>query len=78
MPSLVISEVADTLLIRLRELAAAHGRTPEDEAKAILEDQLQNQAAPIWTKVNAFRNQLAASKRSFGDSTELFREDRER
>ena len=35
-------------------------------------------AADPWAAVNAFRERLAASGRTFGDSTELIREDRDR
>lgn len=83
MASIVIPNVAESTLNKLREQAAVHGRTPEAEAKAILEGQLQavqsqTQAAPIWAQVNAFRRKMAASGRLFGDSAELLREDRDR
>ena len=79
MATILISDVAETAFSRLHELAKAHGRTPEAEAKAILEEQLH--AAPgasVWDQVNAFRDRLAALKRTFNDSVELLREDRER
>jgi antitoxin FitA len=78
MPSLVIPDVQDGVFDRLRERASAHGRTPEAEAKAILEGLLQPSVAPIWDRVNAFRNGLVVSGRTFGDSAELLREDRNR
>ena len=54
------------------------GEAPTYEAKAILEDGLGTQVAPGWDEVNAFRQKLAGSGRSFGDSVDLLREDRER
>jgi plasmid stability protein len=78
MPSLLIPDVQESTLSRLFERAAAHKRTPEAEAKAILEQLLQSHPTVGWDQVNAFRQRLAASGRSFGDSTELLREDRER
>jgi plasmid stability protein len=78
MASLLIPDVEESTLSRLRERAAAHRRTLEAEAKAMLEELLQAPPAPIWERVNAFRNRLAASGRSFGDSAELLREDRDR
>jgi plasmid stability protein len=78
MASLLIPDVEENTLSRLRERATAHGRTPEAEAKAMLEGLLQASPAAIWDRVNTFRNRLAASGRSFGDSTELLREDRDR
>lgn len=78
MSSLVIPDVEETLLARLRARASAHQRTLEVEAKAILAEVLQPAPVPAWAGVNALRQRLAASGRSFGDSTELLREDRER
>jgi plasmid stability protein len=78
MPSLLIPDVQDSMLSQLYERAVAHGRTPEAEAKAILEQLLQSHPTGGWEKVNAFRERLAASGRSVGDSAELIREDRDR
>jgi plasmid stability protein len=79
MATLLISDVAETAYSRLHELAKAHGRTPEAEAKAILEEQLHSApVTSVWAQVNAFRDRLAASNRNFGDSAELLREDRDR
>lgn len=78
MPNILIPDVAESTFSRLQERALAHGRTPEAEAKALLEGLLQEPPAPIWDWVNAFRSRLAASGRSFSDSTELLREDRDR
>ena len=78
MAFILIPDFEDSTLIRLRERSAAHGRSPEAEAKVMLEGLLQAPTAPIWDRVNAFRHGLAASGRPFGDSTELLREDRDR
>jgi antitoxin FitA len=78
MPAILIPDVAEGVLNQLRQRAATHGRTPEVEAKLMLEEMLQCPPASVWEQVNAFRTGLAASNRSFGDSTELLREDRDR
>ena len=78
MATILISDVEDSTLDRLRERATARGRTPEAEAKAMLEGLLDTPSAPIWDRVNAVRKQMAASGRPCGDSAELLREDRER
>jgi hypothetical protein len=70
--------VEEQILIRLGERAAAHGRSPEAEANAILLQALQPPVSAAWAGVNAIRERLAKSGRSFGDSAELLREDRER
>jgi plasmid stability protein len=78
MASLVIPNLDETLLARLRERALGHGRTPEVEARVILQEALHPVPANAWAEVNAIRERLAASGRSFGDSAELLREDRDR
>lgn len=77
MSEIVISVDESTLRL-LQEQASAHGRTPEAEAKAILGDALAPSGQGAWARVNAIRQGLAASGRSFSDSTELLREDRDR
>ncbi|MCI0460829.1 MAG: hypothetical protein L0Z62_28100 [Gemmataceae bacterium] len=78
MAELVIPDIKDTIWRQLQELASTHGRTPEAEARAILEEALQPGRAGVWAQVDALRERLAASGRTFSDSTELLREDRER
>lgn len=78
MQQLVLTNVNDTVLNGLQERAARHGRTPEQEATAILEDALRNPCADDWEKVDAIYDRLAASGQSFSDSAELLREDRDR
>ena len=68
----------ESVLGSLHKQAAAHGRSAEAEANAILSQALQKSASPNWAGVNAIRERLAKSGRSFSDSTELLREDRER
>ena len=78
MATLLIPDVEESILARLRERAVTNGRSAEAEAKAILEGQLQAAPAAVWDRINQFRSQLAASGRTFSDSAELIREDRER
>ena len=77
MPQLLIPDIDETLLERLRSRAAAHARSAEAEVKQILTEALQAPSDP-WAAVNAFRERLAASGRDFGDSTQDIREDRDR
>ena len=78
MAHLLIPDVDEATLARLRDRAARHGRTVETEAKAILSEAVPPAPAPEWAAVNALRDQLAASGRTFPDSTDLIREDRDR
>ena len=78
MSHLLIPDLDDATLARLRERADRHGRTVETEAKAILANAVPPTPSGQWVAINAFREQLAASGQSFPDSTESIREDRER
>jgi plasmid stability protein len=79
MPQLVIPDIDDGTLKRLRERAIHHAQSVEVEAKAILAGALQSPVlADPWTAINIMREDLARSGREFPDSTPLLREDRDR
>jgi plasmid stability protein len=78
MATILIPDLDEETAGQLRRRANAHGRSLEAEAKAILREVLQPSAAPISEELSAFREKLAASGRSFSDSAELLRVDRER
>ncbi len=78
MQELVLTNVDDAILQGLRVLAMQHGRTPAEEAKAILTDALSGTRADAWATVDAIYQRLAASGRTFTDSADLLREDRDR
>lgn len=79
MSQLVIPDLDDAVMVRLRERAARRGRTVETEAKAILAEALPPAVPPDqWAAINALREELAASGRRFPDSTDSIREDRDR
>jgi plasmid stability protein len=75
---LLIPNMAESLLERLQKRAEARGSTAEAEAKRILTQALDPTMADPWAVVDAIRERLASSGRTFTDSTELLREDRER
>lgn len=77
MPQLVIADVDDAVIQRLEMQAAAHGRTVDAEANAILTQALEPSVSSSWEAVDALRNKLSASGRDFSDSAELVREDRD-
>ncbi|MDX1947334.1 MAG: hypothetical protein SFU86_18175 [Pirellulaceae bacterium] len=78
MAALVLTNVTDGLLQELQVRAAHHRRSPEEEAAAILRDALQGSRAQDWEQVDAIHEKLGGSGRSFSDSTDLVREDRDR
>ena len=78
MAELVLTDVDDDVFHRLRDLATRHGRTPEREAEAILVEALCSIQSDPWAAVDAIYHRLADSGRTFSDSAELLREDRDR
>jgi plasmid stability protein len=78
MHELVLTDVDEVILQDLRERATRHGRTAAEEAKAILAEALRSQRPAAWAPVDAIYRNLAASGRTFTDSAELLREDRDR
>jgi len=78
MRELLLTDVDDDVLQGLRECATRHGRTPAEEAKAILAAALRSNRTDDWGPVDAIYHRLAATGRSFTDSADLLREDRDR
>jgi plasmid stability protein len=78
MAELVLSDVDDVVLYHLQERGKRHGRTPAQEAKAILAEVVRGQHPDVWAPVDAIYRRLAASGQTFSDSADLLREDRER
>jgi len=76
MAELVLTDVDDVVLHNLQERAARHGRTPDEEAKAILAESVGAERADAWAPVDAIYDRLAASGRTFSDSAELLRDQR--
>jgi len=78
MQELVLTDVDEVVLHDLRERATRHGRTPAEEAKTILAAALRSKRPDVWAPVDAIYQRLAASGRTFTDSADLLREDRDR
>ncbi len=78
MAELVLADVDDLVLSRLKERALRHGITPAQEAKAILAEAVRRQLPDAWASVDELYQRLAASGQSFSDSADLLREDRDR
>ena len=78
MQELVLTDLDAVVLHDLQERATRHGRTPAEEAKAILAESLRSYRPDSWAQVDAIYQRLAASGRTFTDSADLLREDRDR
>ncbi len=78
MAELVLTGMDDAVLHHLQERAARHGRTPDEEAKAILAESVGADRPDAWAPVDAIYERLVASGQTFTDSAELLRKDRDR
>ena len=78
MAELVLTEVEHCVLHQLQMRATRHGRTPAEEAKAILSEALHGKGPEPWAPVDVIYDRLAATGRTFSDSADLLREDRNR
>lgn len=78
MAELILTNVENDIFDQLQMRAARFGRTPAEEAKAILLEALHGAGPNPWGPVDAIYHRLAASGRTFSDSADLLREDRNR
>ena len=76
MAQLLVRNLDDDLVARLKERAAEHGRSAEAEHRAILEKTLRPDAEDVWARLDRLR--AATAGRIKGDSTDLIREERDR
>jgi len=76
MPAALNVRIDDQTADRLRARAEQEGLSVEDEAGKLLQEALQPGWAGFWAKADGIRHQLAG--RTFEDSAELIREDRDR
>ena len=78
MAQLLIRDLETTTVERLKKRANRHGRSLQGELKGIIEEAAAQEDRSVWQAVEVFRRRLEASGRSFSDSVELIREDRDR
>ena len=77
MAQVLVRELSDQIVKRLENRAKEHGRSLQAEVKIILEE-----AVPDYEqarkRIHALRNKLKRSGKTFSDSADLIREDRDR
>jgi plasmid stability protein len=78
MPKLILTDVDEDVIRKLKKRASRNHRSSAEEAKAILADAVRSQSGDGWAQVDAIYQRLAASGHAFSDSAELLREDRDR
>ena len=75
MAHLVLHDVDPTVIVELLRRAEPHGRTIEDEAKAVLEEALGLSSARSLQAARRIRSELAGSGGQFADSAAVLREE---
>lgn len=77
MPVLTLPDLDDVTYDRLQQRARDNARSPEAEARAVLDQALRNQRAELVRRMEAFRSRLA--ERGYkGDPLAELRSDRDR
>ncbi|HBL30797.1 MAG TPA: hypothetical protein DD490_28515 [Acidobacteria bacterium] len=76
MPAALSFRIDDLTADRLRARAEREGLSLEESARKVLQDALRPSWEAFWERTDRIRQELAG--RTFEDSSELIREDRER
>lgn len=77
MAQVLVRQLDDKVVDRLKRRAKEHGRSLQSEVKTILEEAVPDYEA-AWKRIEGFRKRLKKSGRRFIDSAALIREDRDR
>jgi len=77
MAQLLVRDIPAETVAELKRRAKKNGRSAEAEHRAILEEALKPKNEDFWKRAEKLRNELAESGRTFSDSTELIRQDRD-
>lgn len=77
MAQVLVRQLDDEVVDRLKRRAKEHGRSLQSEVRTILEDAVPDYEG-AWKRIDALRKRLKKSGRPFSDSTDLIREDRDR
>jgi plasmid stability protein len=77
MAQVLVRQLDDKVVDRLKKRAKEHGRSLQSEVKTILEEAVPDYEA-AWKRIDGFRKRLKKSGRKFSDSVALIREDRDR
>ena len=78
MAQLLIRNLEDDTIQKLKTRARSHGRSLQKEVKLIIEEAAQQDFVEAWNAIDRFRSRLERSGKVFSDSAELVREDRDR
>lgn len=77
MAQVLVRQLNDKVVDRLKKRAKEHGRSLQSEVKTILEDAVPDYER-AWKRIDSLRLRLKRSSRKFSNSADLIREDRDR
>ena len=78
MAQVLVRNLNDKVVARLKTRAKTRGRSLQAEVKTILEEAAKDVPEDFWKEADRIRKQLGHSGRKFSDSAALIREDRDR
>lgn len=78
MAQVLVRNLEDKVVARLKKRARTRGRSLQAEVKTILEEAAKEAPGDFWKEADRIRQQLKRSGRKFSDSAALLREDRDR
>jgi plasmid stability protein len=78
MAQVLVRNLEDKVVARLKKRARTRGRSLQAEVKTILEEAAKEASGDFWKEADRIRQQLKRSGRKFSDSAALLREDRDR
>ncbi len=77
MAQVLVRQLSDQVVKRLKKRAKEHGRSLQAEVKTILEEAVPDYEQ-AWKRIHTLRDTLKQSGKAFSDSADLIREDRDR
>ena len=77
MAQVLVRQLDDRLVERLKKRAKDHGRSLQSEVKSILEEAATDYEV-AWKRIAKLKKTLNRAGRTFSDSTTLIREERDR
>lgn len=77
MAQVLVRQLDDKVVERLKKRAKEHGRSLQSEVKTILEEAVPDYEG-TWKRIAKLKKALEQSGRTFNDSTPLIREERDR
>ncbi|MYC27404.1 MAG: Arc family DNA-binding protein [Nitrospira sp. SB0662_bin_26] len=77
MAQVLVRQLDDKVVERLKKRAREHGRSLQSEVKTILEEAVPDYEG-AWKRIAKLKKTLNRAGRTFSDSTPLIREERDR